>query len=694
MKFLKDKKYLTLALSSAIFILIYLLSFLLYPLDKIFQDNYYKFRQGFLNAKADSNIVVVEIDEKTLASLWRFPFDRTTYIPVIENLNKAWVSVIWVDIIFPDFSDKLSDLKLSRAIKKAWNIVLWYSLQKNNNERTREQELKVVKPLALFDDNKFYAGLLNPIVDRKTQKVYEVRPFNKIKSDEIEYFWIALVKAFYAKLFEDNSIIEQKWIYTDAYYSAIPSRDIEIPLARPTDNRVLVNYLKLPKEKNKANYEYFKTLSFIDVYNNNIEEDLTDKIIIIWATAEWIKDDFFTPVWYINWVYVHANFVNTMLTKNYLVYFNNILEWWVIFLLILLAVYLNLGTSGKYLFLSNIWIVILFGLIYPIIIFTPLVLNYSVELFLWAFLAIITTNIIKYITEDKRKTKLMKALSEYVSKDIAQKVLETTWSINLEWEKKEITIFFSDIEGFTTISENLSPESLVHFLRFYLWEMSDVILDEQGFINKYEWDAIMALWWTFWEVENHSTKACIAALKQKVKLKSLNTKFVADGYWEIRVRMWLHKWEAIIWNIWSEWRKMEFTALWDSVNLASRLEWVNKNYWTEICVSDDVFTENQDKFEFRYLDKIRVKWKNKAVNIYELIALKNTLSPEQSQIITDFRRAIDLYYAKKFEQAQKIFEILRDLWDKPSITYVERCKKYLENPPWEDWDFVWTYDYK
>jgi len=460
MKIFKDKKILTITLSLVIFLLVFLLSSLLYPLDKVFQDKYYAFRQWILGTKVDSNIVVVEIDEKTLAQLWRFPFDRTDYIPVLENLNKAWVSVIWMDVIFPDKSDTLSDIKFSQAIKKAWNIVLWYSLQKNNNQRTRTQELKVIKPLEIFDKNKFYAGLLNPIVDRATQKVYEIRPFNKIKWDEIEYFWIALIKAFYAKIYEDSSIIDQKWIYTDAYYSAIPSRNIEIPLARPTDNRILINYVHPTK---------ITKYSFIDAYNDNIKDDLTDKIVIIWATAEWIKDDFFTPVWRINGVYIHGNFINTVLTKNYLVYFNNFLEWGIIFLLILLAIYLNLSTSGKYLFLSNIAVVILFTAIYPIIIFTPLVLNYQVELFSWAFLAIISTNIIKYITEDKRKSKLMKALSEYVSKDIAQKVLETTWSINLEWEKKEITIFFSDIEGFTTISENLSPENLVHFLRYYLW---------------------------------------------------------------------------------------------------------------------------------------------------------------------------------------------------------------------------------
>ncbi|MCT4617508.1 MAG: adenylate/guanylate cyclase domain-containing protein [Candidatus Gracilibacteria bacterium] len=688
MRFFDNKNNLTLVLSFAIFIFVILLSYFLYPLNKNFQDGYYALREKISGKKQDKNIVVVEIDEKTLKSLGRFPFDRDEYIPVIENLNKAGASVIGLDIIFPDSSNTLDDLRLSKAIKKAGNIILGYSL---NEKASSRLELKVEKPIKILDEAKFNAGLINPLVDAKTQKVYSARPFNNIKGAQVEYFGLAVLKAYYAKLFENNELIGNKGIYSNSYYNAIPTRNIEIPLERPGQNRVLINYLQA--DENDKYLNIFERYSFIDVYNNKIP-DLTDKMVLIGATAEGLKDVFFTPVGKINGVYIHTNFINTILTKNYLIYFNKFLELALIFFLILLAVYLNLRTGGTYLFLSNLGIIVIFLLIYPIIIFTPLVLNYPIESILSAVLAIVVTNIIKYITEDKKKTKLMQALSEYVSKDIAQKVLETTGSVNLEGEKKEITIFFSDIEGFTTISENLSPESLVHFLRYYLGEMSDVILDEKGFINKYEGDAIMALWGVFGEIENHSTLGCIAALKQKVKLKSLNQKFMAEGYGEIRVRMGLHKGEAIIGNIGSEGRKMEFTALGDSVNLASRLEGVNKNYGTEICVSDDIFVENKDKFEFRYLDKIRVKGKNKAVHIYELLNVKGNLSQEKNQIMIDFRRAMDLYYARKFDEARKLFQTLVELGDKPSKVYVDRCDKYIETPPLEDWDFIWTYDTK
>ena len=214
---------------------------------------------------------------------------------------------------------------------------------------------------------------------------------------------------------------------------------------------------------------------------------------------------------------------------------------------------------------------------------------------------------------------------------------------------------------------------------------------EKWFINKYEWDAIMALWWVFWDetIEN-SFYACLSALKQKEKLKKLNSFWGKRGFPIIKTRIWIHCWNAIIWNIWAEGRKMEFTALWDSVNLASRLEGVNKFYNTYICASEDVYNDVKKSFEFRYLDKIRVKWKNKPVKIYELICSLDDATDELLDLVQKFWFAINLYLEWDFETALKRFQLLADVWDKPSLTYIERCKQYIKTPPPEDWDGVWT----
>jgi adenylate cyclase len=317
--------------------------------------------------------------------------------------------------------------------------------------------------------------------------------------------------------------------------------------------------------------------------------------------------------------------------------------------------------------------------------------NYPFEFVAVLWLSFFVSSVLKYINEDKNKKMLSKALSEYVSSDIAHEILHSTWNVNLSGENKRITTFFSDIAGFTTLSEKLSPEELVWFLREYLWEMSNIIIDHKWFVNKYEWDAIMALWWVFGRVENYwVNEACYAALLQQKRLQELNDMWKSKWKDTFQVRMWIHTWNAIIWNIGAEGRKMEFTALWDTVNLGSRLEWVNKYYNTHICVSHDVYEVTKELFEYRMLDKIRVKWKNNALYIYELVWEKDTLSDLKKQSLDMFDLALKKYFEKNFSEAKLMFENLVKLWDEPSKIYVDRCKKLLEIPPQSDWDGVWS----
>jgi adenylate cyclase len=220
--------------------------------------------------------------------------------------------------------------------------------------------------------------------------------------------------------------------------------------------------------------------------------------------------------------------------------------------------------------------------------------------------------------------------------------------------------------------------------------MSNIIMDEKGFINKYEWDAIMALWWVFWVNNNESYRACLSALKQQESLKELNKQWEKRWFSEIKARIWIHFWNAIIWNIWSEWRKMEFTALWDSVNLASRLEWVNKFYWTYICVSEDIYKKEKTNFEFRYLDKIRVQWKEKAIKIYELLWIKWEVEKDILIRKRSFEKAIKLYLARDFILAKEIFIKLIKEGDNAGRIYLDMCEIYIKTPPSKDWDGVST----
>lgn len=682
---LQNRNVLSVLLSALLFLitLIIIKWNILYIFDKKIQDIYFKFNE----IKVSNDIVVVEIDEDTLSGrkdfdgkttlewLWRFPFDRKYYAKVIDNLKDAWASVVGLDIIFWEKSDDTSDDILSNSIKNAWNVILW--LWTNSSWFLQYPYEKFWK----YAYNTWY---LAPNIDMTTNVVYSITPFSKFNwSDSIvDHFTLAIIKWFYSKVYDNKSLLTTK--FKSSPNKFVFSDKIELTRSRSNKNEFLINYT----DSNKFNKK-----SFLDIYYGNFDKSLfKDKIVVIWATAKGIKDTFNTPLWIEYWVYTHVNAINTILTKNSIRYLDSNIELLLIFLLILVSVYFNISKSSYVLIFSNISLISLFILLLLYItIFTSYLLNYPAELALVFILSLALSNIVKYYIENKHKSKLNKALSEYVSEDVANEILSWEWRVNLNWENKEIVTFFSDIEWFTTISEKFSPEDLVKFLREYLTEMSNIIMDEKWFINKYEWDAIMALWWVFSKEGNETYRACFSALKQQEVLKKLNDDWKKRWFSRINARMWIHFWNAIIWNIWAVWRKMEFTALWDSVNLASRLEWVNKFYGTYICVSENIYELEKENFEFRYLDTIRVKWKQNSLKIYELVSMKWNLTKKQEDLFFNYRISINHYINKNFSEALQIFTKLVDLyWDPPSITYKERCEFYLNNPPLKDWDWVWT----
>lgn len=697
----EGKNILSVLISIFILVTVYTLSqssVVLYTLNKEYQNLYYAIKNNISDTRSHTDtvaedILVLEIDDKTLKVdkanldkaketnpnvdrsefLGRFPFDRKAYAPVIKRLQEAWAAVIAFDIIFTEETTQESDNQMRAAIKQADNVLIgsFFTPDGTFNKSIYSDEIKAT-------------GFFTPMRDEVNEIVYSIRPFTySVWKELVDHFSFSILKYY----------LWVKNINSDDYYYQL-TRKRFIPYASPGSKDILINYVNYKKFRNNK-------VSFIDVYDEKRFEELQQykdfngKIVLIWITITWNKDIFNTPNGTDYWVYVHANMINTVLKWQFLSYFNEFYEWFLIFLLIIISVYFNLSRSWVVLIFSNIAVFSIFLLIFPIAVIysTNLIINFPTELIFALFLSLVSSNIIKYIIENRHKQKLSKALWEYVSKDIATEILSGAWKVNLEWENKRIAIFFSDIEWFTTISEKFSPEDLVHFLREYLWDMSNIILDERGFINKYEWDAIMALWGVFSEAHVlDSYRACKSALIQQRALNKLNVEWKTRGFSEIKARIGINTGSAIIWNIWAEGRKMEFTALWDSVNLASRLEWVNKFYWTYICVSEETYNDVKDKFIFRYLDKIRVKWKNLPIKIFELICFSEETYHKERY--NDFEKAIHLYGKRNFSEAKTIFTMLMQVGDKPSKTYLERCEMYIKNPPNDDWDGVWTMDSK
>jgi len=293
------------------------------------------------------------------------------------------------------------------------------------------------------------------------------------------------------------------------------------------------------------------------------------------------------------------------------------------------------------------------------------------------------------------RSKVIWLFTKYVWWNVLKKKENSSWNLA---EKKEIALMFSDIASFTNISEMLTPNEVITMLNIYFEKANTPLSKTWIQIDKYIWDAIMA----FWENVNYTDKIADAVITFQ-KIHSVINKAIYNKIWkkiEIKTRVGLHFWEAILWDLWDENTKINYTAIGDNVNLASRLEWINKYYWTRTIMSEYFYNKilNKKDFAIRLLDKITVKWKTEPVKIYELMTYrKDELTDELKKYISDFSLWLKAYFDWDFESAKKIFIDISSsyFWknDNTLKIFIERVEYLLNNKP-DTWDWVWRFSTK
>lgn len=302
----------------------------------------------------------------------------------------------------------------------------------------------------------------------------------------------------------------------------------------------------------------------------------------------------------------------------------------------------------------------------------------------------VTLTFYKYFTEERKKRELKGTFEKYVSPAIVAEVLSDPSNIELGGKKMELTVMFSDVRGFTTISEKLDPRQLSDLLNSYLTPMTDLVFKNKGTLDKYMGDAIMAFWGAPIHFEDHAKHACRCALQMLVKLKELQEAYRAKGLPEIDIGIGLNTGEMSVGNMGSE-TVRSYTVMGDSVNLGSRLEGINKQYGTRIIISEFTQNEVKDSFVTREVDWVRVKGKAQPVRIFELVAEGQV--PEATQkLMTHFSEGFVLYHARKFPEAIACFNQALTIQPDDSVSqlYVERCQDYVQEPPEENWDGVYN----
>jgi adenylate cyclase len=597
-------------------------------------------------------IVIIAIDDKSLLDpeMGGWPFPRNRYAQVIDNCNES--KVIGIDITF-DLAREY-DAELASSIQNS-NVVLammYTELYYENDLVYAEGLLKPNVSLGISDID-FKVGFVNLYTD-DLDKVTRSLP-SEIKSvEQFKPFSLVIASEFlgYNPDFENN--------------------------------RMLINFFGEP--------DAYERLSFSDVYHGNIDSSFfNNKIVLIGYAASDSYDHFIVPIsnQAMPGVEIHANLIQSIIMRDFIYYQDDFSAVFIILILsiitglflykfkIHIATILVALLAISYLFLSVLYSIqsgIILKILYPLIAISSVYIGIVV---------------VYYRTEEKSRKWITSLFGKYVSPIIIENLIKNPDAINLGGEKKNITIFFSDIRGFTTISEKLDPEDLVHLLNDYLTEMTSVILQNQGLVDKYMGDAIMAFWGAPLDQPNHAELSCISSLEMIDKLKDLQKKWKNEDIPSFDIGIGLNSGDAIIGNMGSM-NRFDYTAMGDNVNLASRMEGLNKIYGTNIIITENTYNIIKDDFETRQLDKVRVKGKKKAIPIFELISKKGKLSEKQEKFIPLYEQALAHYFSQEWKQAIKSFEKAHTvIADPASKLLLSRCKTFIDNPPSKDWDGVW-----
>jgi len=392
---------------------------------------------------------------------------------------------------------------------------------------------------------------------------------------------------------------------------------------------------------------------------------------------------------------VHANIFNNIISNNFLYQVDNKINILlaIFFFIIITILFTKLKTSKVALIAGSIFFIYLFinfilfqyfnlwvNLLFPSLIIISVFIEKSIE---------------NYIKEEKEKRKIKGAFSHYVTPSVVEEILKNPEMLKLGGEKKVCTVFFSDVQSFTSLSEKLSPEKLVEILNKYLTIITDIIMEYNGMLDKYEGDAVMAVFGAPISFPDHPHKACSAAIKIQKELNKMRQEWKKIGWPELYTRIGLNTGEMVAGNMGSS-QRFDYTVMGDSVNLGSRLEGANKEYGTYLMISEFTYQYIKDDFITRELDLIRVKGKLKPVKIYELIEEKENASPELLQYVESFHNALQFYKQRNWKKALEEFEKIEKKYpaDKSIKLYISRCNNFINTPPPPDWDGVFVFTHK
>ena len=667
----------------------------------------------------NQNVVIVDIDETSIKSLGQWPWSRDKLAKILENLTLANVGIVGLDIVFAE-EDRTSPHKILQNLKIYKKDVPNYDLEFANIVENSPVILGYQFDLVKKDNTNAKAPQIPAIFiekDKPQDKSYLIEAYNTILNiPQIQDK--AYSSGFFNNIPDDTGIIRSVPLiisYDDTIY---PSLALEVIRVINNTQKVVVQYdengisnivlddISIPTDRYgrmlinfRGAERSFKYISAIDIYNNNFDKSEIDgKIVLIGTSAAGLFDLRATPFDSIfPGVEVHANIIDNILMQDFIYKASwldgaNIL---IIFVLSIIVVMLTTYTT----FWANPIIFISFSTSYLFLVYN-LLFDYGIVLnilfpIVTVLIASIMTTLFDYFYNIKKEEAIKAKFASKVSKNVMDDILKNIDKNEFSAKSKEVTIFFSDIRGFTNISEKLDAKELISFLNRYMQPMSEIIIKYQGTIDKFIGDAIMAYWNAPIDIKNHCDLALKASLEQLEVLEKLNVELQKENLPKIDIGIGLNTGTVIVGEMGSSLRS-DYTVIGDTINLGSRVESLCKYYDSKLNISNFTKDKLQEKYIFRFLDLVKVKGKNEPVEIWQVLGsgeAKESLKEE----LDLYHKAIEFYKNSDFINALEIFESLENNENKTNKNiykiYITRCKEFIKTPP-KNFDGVYEHTTK
>jgi adenylate cyclase len=621
------------------------------------------------------DIVIVGIDDKTLSKLGRYPFSRDKHVEYIlkplAQSEEGTPKAVFFDIVFSEYSDEKIDKVFFDALSKSTNLFFDYMLIFDEvseegldleNDKEAKERIKLLEKFTIPEENirgggyflSARRGILpvrEVIEPSKGVGFANVLPYSQYERSDTyntvpmliefngkfyphivllllcQYYDVPLSNV-YVELGKSLTLKNAKIRYPDG---SVIEKDVKIPIDYL--NRFVINYTV---RSDKVRIGGIRTISYSDVPRiKGVGKALDGKLVLIGMLSYGYGDVWKSPISPRMYGIEHiANALDNVIRYNiygYPGYVKFVPEGVVIFLSFVLAIiipFVIIGVRNLILGISIVLGLILVTGFSAFFIFSQGVQIFGKPILPYAFIFEITlpvsTILLSYISgqayitlkERKERLQIKSMLDSYVSPEVVNILLKNPEKLNLGGEDRDVTIMFSDIRGFTSLSEGMSPQDLVSLINSYLSRMTDIIMENRGTVDKYIGDAIMAFWGAPLDDPEHPYRACKAALEMLEALKEINDTLPENR--KIDIGIGINTGIATIGNMGST-KKKNYTAMGDTVNLASRLEGVNKVFHTRIIISEYTYERVKDRLLCRQLDVIRVKGKTIPVKIYEVI---------------------------------------------------------------------------